>query len=128
MLGHTTHKLNLSFKYLKTGDLCGVCVPRFARTFLFLTTPTVLLLIKFVLHSLAYSGLCVAVTIWRFLQASVALRDFPQIYMQIPGTYPKTDQVTFLRLSLTLRRLMSYIYGAPILDVSRSHTTTQHSR
>ena len=40
----------------------------------------------------------------------------------------------FLRVSrirvklLTLRRLMSYIYGAPILDVSRSHTTTQHSR
>jgi len=29
---------------------------------------------------------------------------------------------------LTLRRLMSYIYGAPILDVSRSHTSTQHSR
>jgi len=29
--------------------------------------------------------------------------------------------------SLTLR-LLSYIYGAPILDVSRSHTTTQHSR
>ena len=29
--------------------------------------------------------------------------------------------------SLTLRLLMPYIYGAPILDVSRSHTTTQHS-
>ena len=29
---------------------------------------------------------------------------------------------------LTFRRLVSYIYGAPILDVSRSHTTTQHSR
>ena len=29
---------------------------------------------------------------------------------------------------LTLRLLMSYIYGAPILDVSRSHTTTHHSR
>ena len=29
---------------------------------------------------------------------------------------------------LTLRLLMSYIYGAPILDVSRSHTMTQHSR
>jgi len=29
---------------------------------------------------------------------------------------------------LTLRRLMSYMYGAPILDVSRSHTTTQHSQ
>ena len=28
----------------------------------------------------------------------------------------------------TFRRLMSYIYGAPILDVFRSHTTTQHSR
>ena len=40
----------------------------------------------------------------------------------------------FLHLSrirvklLTFRRLMSYIYGAPILDVSRSHTTKQHSR
>ena len=33
-----------------------------------------------------------------------------------------------LPLWLTLRRLMSYTYGAPILDVSRSHTTTQHSR
>ena len=30
--------------------------------------------------------------------------------------------------SLTIRLLMSYIYGAPILDVSRPHTTTQHSR
>jgi len=30
--------------------------------------------------------------------------------------------------SLTFRLLMSYIYAAPILDVSRSHTTTQHSR
>ena len=29
---------------------------------------------------------------------------------------------------LTLRRLMPYIYRAPILDVSRSHTTTQHIR
>ena len=29
---------------------------------------------------------------------------------------------------LTLRLLMSYICGTPILYVSRSHTTTQHSR
>ena len=29
---------------------------------------------------------------------------------------------------LNFRRLMSYIYGAPILDVSRSHTTSHHSR
>jgi len=28
---------------------------------------------------------------------------------------------------LTLRLLMSYIYRAPILDVSRSHTATQQS-
>ena len=30
--------------------------------------------------------------------------------------------------SLILRLLMLYIYGASILDVSRSHTTTHHSR
>ena len=30
--------------------------------------------------------------------------------------------------SLTLRLLMSYIYGVHILDVSRWHTTTHHSR
>jgi hypothetical protein len=38
--------------------------------------------------------------------------------------------VTGVPPGLTLRRLMSYIYtyGAPILDVSRSHTTTQHRR
>ena len=29
---------------------------------------------------------------------------------------------------LNFRRLLSYIYGVPILDLSRSHTTTQHSR
>jgi len=33
-----------------------------------------------------------------------------------------------LKYALTLRSLTLYIYGAPILDVSRSHTTTQHSR
>jgi len=33
-----------------------------------------------------------------------------------------------LHVCLTLRSLTLYIYGAPILDVSRSHTTTQHSR
>jgi len=36
--------------------------------------------------------------------------------------------LTLKHTILTLRGLMSYIYGAPILDVSRSHTTTQHSR
>ena len=40
----------------------------------------------------------------------------------------KGHGVSVVKCHLTLRRLMSYIYGAPILDVSRSHTTTQHSR
>jgi len=31
-------------------------------------------------------------------------------------------------VALTLRSLTLYIYGAPILDVSRSHTMTQYSR
>jgi len=46
------------------------------------------------------------------------------------GQYSTTDSFYKISVSrpLTLRRLMSYIYGAPILDVSRSHTTTQHSR
>ena len=33
-----------------------------------------------------------------------------------------------LNVYLTLRSLTLYIYGAHILDVSRSHTKTQHSR
>ena len=37
--------------------------------------------------------------------------------------------VSRIRVKLLIfRLLMSYIHGAPILDVSRSHTTTQHSR
>ena len=38
------------------------------------------------------------------------------------------NRYTVIETELTFRLLMSYIYGAPILDVSRSHTTTQHSR
>jgi len=45
-----------------------------------------------------------------------------------PYIFLKTSTCLSVGLLLTLRRLMSYIYGAPILDVSRSHTTTQHSR
>ena len=45
------------------------------------------------------------------------------------GSYRIQCLKTIIReLKLTLRLLMSYIYGAPILDVSRSHTTTHHSR
>ena len=44
-------------------------------------------------------------------------------------SFERVEKFKYLETTLTLRRLMYiYIYGAPILDVSRSHTTTQHSR
>ena len=46
------------------------------------------------------------------------------IFWEVRRPMHRADNLT----TLTLRRLMSYIYGAPILDVSRSHTMTQHSR
>ena len=54
------------------------------------------------------------------------LRYFPE---ESQGDCEKSQSAD-ITAGLTLRRLMSYIYiyGAPILDVSRSHTTTQHSR
>ena len=42
--------------------------------------------------------------------------------------FPIHYQLMGRSITLTLRSLTLYIYGAPILDVSRSHTTTQHSR
>ena len=48
-----------------------------------------------------------------------------RVVLCVTGWYMKF-QLCFR--GLTFRLLMSYIYGAPILDVSRSHTTTQHSR
>jgi hypothetical protein len=54
-----------------------------------------------------------------------------QNLLQFPASPTETQHETHKahgRINLTLRRLMSYIYEAPILDVSRSHTTTQHSR
>ena len=67
------------------------------------------------------------------LSADLQPHFFPSLPLkpQIPG--PTNGELCSSRLDysltyLTLRLLMSYIYGAPILDVSRSHTTTQHSR
>ena len=48
-------------------------------------------------------------------------------FIESEAEYPGLDD-SVPRYSLTLRSLTLYIYGAPILDVSRSHTTTQHSR
>ena len=45
----------------------------------------------------------------------------------VPHTHTHTHTHKTGLLTLTLGLLMSYIYGAPILDVSRSHTTTQQS-
>jgi len=45
-----------------------------------------------------------------------------------PNWEKKKHKIQNLSPKLTLRSLTLYIYGAPILDVSRSHTTTQHSR
>jgi len=57
------------------------------------------------------------------------------VRVRIPRLTPQKRVLQFkvqcllhIASALTLKRLMSYIYGAPILDVSRSHTTTQHSR
>ena len=61
-------------------------------------------------------------------------RDQPELlplhrlFAQIGDSNDKFCRVIIPEVVLTLRLLMSYIYGAPILDVSRSHTTTQHSR
>ena len=73
-----------------------------SKKLMFLHMPEFLLFVSFLLSSLLF--LC-------FL-----------LFVLLPFSVPAN--LGFL----TLRLLTSYIYGAPILDVSRSHTTTQHSR
>ena len=77
---------------------------------------------------------------WLFLLSHTAMHGSMNINPLNPELNPICSLLTllgahhFLHVSrirvklLTFRLLMSYIYGAPILDVSRSHTTTQHSR
>ena len=76
--------------------------------------------------------------------ATISQVYYPDVYLQLNPLKPELNPICyllallgahyFLHVSrirvklLTFRRLMSYICGAPILDVSRSHTTTQHSR
>ena len=60
----------------------------------------------------------VAITHEPYAQLMPTGRPRPSVGDGGGGKYKhKRSEVT-----LTLRRLMSYIYGAPILDVSRSHT------
>ena len=64
--------------------------------------------------------------IWQDISISLVQLSLCLIRHHTMETYRGVEGC--LHAFLTLRRLMSYIYGAPILDVSRSHTTTQHSR
>jgi len=65
-------------------------------------------------------------------QFSLNLRAQTTVRLQFftdPNRKKQAENIGKILISaLTLRLLMSYIYGAPILDVSRPHTTTQHSR
>jgi len=58
-------------------------------------------------------------TLWKQLP----YKGFASYFSSVPGS-----NLLSCTILLTLRFLMSYIYGAPILDVSRSYTTTHHSR
>jgi len=59
---------------------------------------------------------------------SVSVINDDNSRQEVTNRMKKVNTTYYAHKGLTLRRLMSYIYGAPILDVSRSHTTTQHSR
>jgi len=67
---------------------------------------------------------------YRILKATCKLRGGTDLgrLPAVTRTSRYTRKCLLQFIGLTLRWLMSYIYGTPILDVSRSHTTTQHSR
>ena len=71
--------------------------------------------------------------VWEWHQKKKCMRVASEEEIHRLGCYIKSGTLFLWNGGvggLTLRRLMSYvyIYGAPILDVSRSHTTTHHSR
>ena len=76
-----------------------------------------------VVHNFYFSFMIITVTKWKRVRWP---RQIACIKMSRKA-YPSHSSTIWWE-RLTLRRLRSYIYGAPILDVSRSHTTTQHSR
>ena len=61
---------------------------------------------------------------WHYISVNVFQDRFGDLQYWT-STWTLTSEINW---KLTLRLLMSYIYGAPILDVFRSHITTQHSR
>ena len=81
--------------------------------------------------------MCVCVCVYIYIYIYINLHIFEQqsaLRGELPGI--NMSRMPASECALTFRLLMSYIYiyiyiciyGAPILDVSRSHTTTQHSR
>jgi len=64
--------------------------------------------------------------VWRFNPLNPELNSICYLLALLAHHFLHVSRIRVK--SLTLRLLMSYIYGAPILDISRSHTTTQHSR
>jgi len=69
--------------------------------------------------------------VWCEVRSALLLYDIRIAFPNVLVSLKSVAQIRSLGPAyLTLRRLMSYIYiyGAPILDVSRSHTSTQHSR
>ena len=69
---------------------------------------------------------CVYVCVYIYIYVYICIYIYTYTY--IVHWKPWKEEAVWRIVILTLRWLMSYIYGAPILDVSRSHTTTQHSR
>jgi len=72
------------------------------------------------------------ITVTIYCRRKPSWTGVPEHYLPFFSTYRMNNGIVeeTWRARLTLRRLMSYIYiyGAPILYVSRSHPTTQHSR
>ena len=68
-------------------------------------------------------------TVWIEAQSNVKCKD--ELWPHVLQNASLFKEKQIIEIMLTLRLLMSiyiYIYGAPILDVSRSYTTTHHSR
>ena len=61
-------------------------------------------------------------------EPTISAGERPQTYTLDCAATATADVPDLVGLTLRLLMLYIYIYGAPILDVSRSHTTTQHSR
>ena len=105
------------------------------RTDITLSSSIVLRLSAFWCTCLSYSFIAIVLSLHTLHASSIKPHDTISILCtyqsQFKPLHSATDICSVSRTNtLTLRRLMSYIYiyGAPILDVSRSHTTTQHSR